>query len=67
MARAGLDWTVKRLADEAGVAVRTVARFEGGEPIQPETNERLRRALVNAGAVMVEQGGKIGVLIAKGA
>lgn len=65
MARAGLGWTVADLAREAKVAVRTVARFEGGEPVQPDTNEKLRSALVRGGAVMVEQSGKIGVLVGK--
>jgi transcriptional regulator with XRE-family HTH domain len=51
MARAGLGWSLKRLAEAAGVGLATVARFEGGKarPI-PATLAAMRRALEDAGA-----------------
>lgn len=63
MARAGLGWSLDDLAAQSGIARRTVARFEAGEPVKLETVEALRSALVKGGAVFVEQAGKLGVLI----
>ncbi len=69
MARAALGWSLDDLAAKANVARRSVANFEGGKdrspkPVKPETVEALRAALVAGGAVFVDQGGRVGVLIA---
>ena len=49
MARAALDWTGAELGKAAGVSSRTVAKFELGETVSPETVEALRQALVVQG------------------
>jgi transcriptional regulator with XRE-family HTH domain len=50
MARAGLGWSIKRLALAAKVGVATVARFEIGKgEIIPATQAAIQRALEAAG------------------
>ena len=63
MARAALGWSLDDLAAKAGVARRSLAGFESGKPVRPETVEALRSALVTGGAVFVDQGGRVGVLV----
>lgn len=63
MARAGIGWSLDDLADQSGVARRTIARFEGGESVKLETVEALRAALVKGGALLVEVEGRPGVTV----
>lgn len=50
MARAALGWTVRELAEKAGVAVATVNRFEvGGVVTIGATRDAIQRALEAAG------------------
>ena len=63
MARSALDWSAQTLADNAGVSVRTVLRFEAGETVALGTVEGLRSALVQGGVLFVETDGKRGVLV----
>jgi transcriptional regulator with XRE-family HTH domain len=55
--RALLEWSRDRLAEEAGVGVRTVVNFESGAraPRQP-TLEALLRALTSAGVIVLYEG-----------
>lgn len=63
MARAGLDWTLDDLATQAGVGRRTVAKFEAGETVAPETVAKLQAALIAGGAAFTNGGGQIGVSV----
>ena len=65
-ARASLDWTIDKLASEAGLNRRTVLRIEAkGSEVTPskKTLEAIRIALENAGIefIQTDDGGK-GVL-----
>lgn len=66
MARAGLGWSIPQLAERSRIAVRTIARFEGGLSVKPETAEALRSALVQGGALFVDVDGRSGVTLRKG-
>ena len=63
MARAGLGWRAKDLANAAGVGSATVARFELGENIASESRDKLRQALVDAGAQFSHRSGRVGVTV----
>jgi transcriptional regulator with XRE-family HTH domain len=40
-ARAALNWSAQDLADKAGVAVKTIVRFEAGDGIPPSRSSTL--------------------------
>jgi transcriptional regulator with XRE-family HTH domain len=61
MARAALGWSVADLAQQSGVAARTIARFEVGEAIGLAKVEALRSALVRSGVLFVQVEGRPGV------
>lgn len=63
MARAALGWSVADLASKSGIAARSIARFEAGEPVKLETVDALAVALVAGGASFIETDGKVGVLV----
>lgn len=63
MARAGLGWSAADLARSAGVGARTVARFELGEAVQPESVQAMRRALECAGILFLDNGKLAGGVI----
>jgi len=67
MARAALDWTASQLAEQAGVGVTTVSRFEGGQTTPNRaTLAALQRALEAAGIEFIpENGGGAGVRLRK--
>ncbi|WP_349257209.1 helix-turn-helix transcriptional regulator [Vitreimonas sp.] len=48
-ARALLGWGVRDLAREADVGVATVARYEAGDQMRPDTIEKLKAAFEAAG------------------
>lgn len=58
MARAALDWPVKRLATQANVGDSTILRFERGSatPI-PATVAAIRAALEAAGVQFIDENG----------
>lgn len=62
MARAALGWSVNDLAGKSGIAARSIARFEAGESVKPETVAALAQALVVGGVAFIEQGARRGVL-----
>ncbi|TAD87007.1 MAG: XRE family transcriptional regulator [Alphaproteobacteria bacterium] len=57
MARAALNWSVRKLAESAGVGSMTVNRFEGGiaEP-KPATIARIRATFEAAGVEFRDDG-----------
>lgn len=61
MARAALDWSLDDLAEATKavrpVSRRTIAKFEAGQSVSPETVETLRATLVREG-IAFENGGK---------
>jgi len=61
MARAALGWSLDDLAGASGVGRATVARFESGVTVQPETSERLRQAFVANGIAFTNGGKRAGV------
>lgn len=66
-ARALLDWSRDELADKSGVSLRSLVMIEAdsGNP-RPETLERIRDTLLNAGIKLVkENGGGYGVRFRK--
>jgi transcriptional regulator with XRE-family HTH domain len=69
MARGYLRWSIKELADTAGVAESTIKRMEAedGFPVARGANiEAVYKALVAAGIVFIpENGGGAGVRLAK--
>lgn len=56
MARAALDWTVRELADRAGVHRNTIVRIENGEASHGPTLQAVRHALEQAGIVFLADG-----------
>ena len=63
MARSGLGWSAKDLAERAGVGYATVARYETGAECSPETVSKLERALAGAGAAFARRAGRLGVTV----
>lgn len=61
MARAGLRWSLDDLAKASGISRASVARFESGASVQPETIEALRAALVREGVAFINGGKRLGV------
>lgn len=63
MARAGVGWRAQDLAIAAGVGYATVARFEAGAAIAPESLAKLVQALEGAGAMFLAGKGRVGVSV----
>lgn len=66
MARAGLNWSLKMLAERSGITGRTITHIEKGRHRlhHPATQRRIREAFEGAGAKFI---GKRGVRLAEGA
>lgn len=45
MGRAALDWSAKQLAAAAGIGSVTVARFEGGATVSPDSITAMQTAM----------------------
>lgn len=57
-ARALLDWSQQRLAEESRIGNATIRNFEGGKSTpQHATLDVLKRALETAGVVFIDQNG----------
>lgn len=56
MARAALEWTVRDLAEKAGVHRNTIVRIESGEASHGPTIAAVRRALEEAGIIFLAVG-----------
>jgi DNA-binding XRE family transcriptional regulator len=66
MARVGLGWGVRDLAQKAQVSTQTVTRFEKGEELRPITLATIRKALELGGVEFIsENGGGPGVRMKK--
>lgn len=63
MARAALQWSLTDLAKAAGVGRATAARFELGENVGTDTADKMRAALVDAGADFTRKAGRVGVTV----
>lgn len=63
MARAGLGWSAADLAEKAGLARETVARFEAGGKLSDASIDALRKVLEDAGADFLQISGKVGVAV----
>jgi DNA-binding Xre family transcriptional regulator len=65
MARAALEWSLPDLAAKSGVARITCARFETGKggAVSPDTIEKLRKTMADAGANFTHKAGRIGVTV----
>lgn len=61
MARAALSWSIADLARQSGVGERTVAKFETGGNVLPETVETLRACFVRHGVEFINGGKRAGV------
>jgi transcriptional regulator with XRE-family HTH domain len=55
MARAALRMTQNELAERAGITAMTIKRFEGGADPRASIANRIERALVSAGVVLIEE------------
>lgn len=63
MARAALEWSLPDLAAKSGVARITCARFETakGGAVSADAVEKMRKALLDAGADFTRRAGRVGV------
>jgi transcriptional regulator with XRE-family HTH domain len=63
MARCGLGWQAKELAERAGVSYPSVHRFEAGQSVADETRDKLMKALTEAGASFSRPSRRVGVTV----
>ena len=61
MARAAVGWSVRELAQKAGVAANTVTRVENGSDAKKSTMDALQKALERAGVEFLGDGAGAGV------
>ena len=61
MARAGLEWSGKKLSDKTGVRTATISAFEKGGASLTTTVDKLKAAFITTGRVRFE--GETGVFI----
>lgn len=63
MARAGLNWSSRTLAEAAGVTPNTVTNLEMGRPARFSTINRIRATLMEAGIGFTESPDGTGVFL----
>lgn len=56
MARAALNWSLSELAGASGLGRATLARFELGQPVAPETIAKAKSAFEREHVKFVESG-----------
>lgn len=56
MARAALKWSAADLAREASIGYATVARFEAGSSVHPDSIATMRAALERGGIAFIAAG-----------
>ena len=61
MARAGLDWSVRDLADKAGISANTISRIENGADSRASTLKTLQQIYEEAGIEFLSESGGVGV------
>lgn len=54
MARAALGWTLRDLANKAGVNLNTISRYEAGGAMLSNTLEKIEAVLRGEGVVFIE-------------
>lgn len=59
MARAALKWSATDLAREGAIGYATVARFESGQTVQPDSIEVMRAALERGGVEFISAGATV--------
>ena len=57
MARAGIGWGVRELAEKAGLTANTVSRFENGYDAMGNTIKAIQQALESAGIEFLPDNG----------
>src|SRR5678815_3332777 len=60
MARAALGWSLKELAEKAGVNINTISRYEAGSQVMSGTISKIENVLLNAGVIFIEEEGGLG-------
>ncbi len=66
LARVALGWGVLELAKAANVSTQTITRLERGDQLRPNTIDRIKRVLEEAGIEFIpENGGGVGVRFKK--
>jgi len=63
MGRAALGWTVRELAEKAGVNKNTVSRYESGRQIVSDALMRLEQTLTAEGVVFLENESEFGLAV----
>lgn len=63
MARAALNWRAQDLADKSGVGYATVARFEAGSNISPNSLEAIQNAFEDNGVQFGHWAGRSSVSV----
>ncbi len=56
MARAAVKWSAQDLARQASIGYATVARFESGQTVQPDSVDAMRSALERGGVEFIAAG-----------
>jgi transcriptional regulator with XRE-family HTH domain len=54
MARAGLGWSINKMATVTGMHPNTITRFENGKPVLPVTVRIMRLVLENEGVEFLD-------------
>ena len=63
MARAALKWTLRELANKAGVNLNTVARYEAGKEVMSGTLDKIEKVFIANGVRFIEEGDMLGVTV----
>jgi transcriptional regulator with XRE-family HTH domain len=63
MARAGLGWTLRDLAQRAEVNPNTISRYETGKDIMAGTLRKIEATLRAAGVGFTDESGRVGVTL----
>jgi transcriptional regulator with XRE-family HTH domain len=66
-ARGILKWSVRDLAEHAGVAFSTVHLLEKGEPVRDATEKKLVEAFAQQDVLIIADGGTGAMLVVKSA
>jgi transcriptional regulator with XRE-family HTH domain len=60
MARAALGWSLKELAERAGVNMNTISRYEAGSQVMSGTISKIEAVLVREGVMFLDDDGELG-------
>jgi transcriptional regulator with XRE-family HTH domain len=62
MARSALNWTVRDLAEHAGLAPNSISAFESGHVVRDVTAARIESTLKKAGIQFIATKGVVGIM-----